>query len=242
VALELRDVLPGRFGIEPAGELVAGVAAHGVEGQLVLQVDQRDREAAGAGRDEAVGRVPGADPAERQVLGGVDPVHGVERGVDAVGEGLQAGARASGHLLEVAPARRLEVQRTQEAVEVGDAPPGEELVAAGGRAHVADQLAQPRGAGVAQEVDQDEAVGRLQEAERGVEVALDVGVDVGDAVAVAHDLEPALEARQVGGGQGRPRARLAPARDRGDETPRHRRAPLARQRGSEAPRGRHGPE
>jgi hypothetical protein len=190
------------------------VTPHRVEGQLVLEVDERDREAARAGGDEAVGRVPGPHAPQEQVLDGVHAAHRPQGGVDSLGEGLDAAARAGGHRREIPVARRLELEGGQEAVEVRDTAAGEELVAARGRAQVADQLAQAPGAEVAQQVELEEAVSGLEETERGVEVLLVLGVDVGEAAGVAQELEAAARPWQVRGGEGRARAGQAPPGER----------------------------
>ena len=233
--LEARGVLPGRVGMEQARQRVARVPAHGVEGELVLEVHERDREAARARRDEAVGGMPRPHAPEQQVLGRVDAVHRAQRGVDALCERLDAGARPSRHLLEVAMARRLEVERAQEPVEVGHAAAREDLVATRRGAQVAEQLAQAAGPDVPQQIELGEAVGGLEEAQRGVQVSLVLGPHVRDPARVAHDLEPPAHGRQVRGGERRARARLAPSGRGGREAQRHREAALARQGRSRAP-------
>ena len=89
-----RRRVPGRLRIEPARQVVAAGAAHGVEGALVLEAGERDDEGAGAAVEQAVGRLPGARRADQQVLGRVAAAHRVQRRVDALGERLEQAGRA----------------------------------------------------------------------------------------------------------------------------------------------------
>src|SRR5215472_6841184 len=77
---------------------------------------------------------------------------------------------------------------------------------------------------MAQQVEGEETVGRLREAERGVQIRFDLGVQVQHTVGVANELEVALQRRQVGGGEGRDGARPRRRAERAQQA-RHDRQP-----------------